>query len=196
MKISNKSYLIIFNVALCLAIVFFVLWPNGKSIIKIFGDINNERINLEKLYLRGQRLKQIKQDFEAVKPLTNDLEKIFLAPGDELKIITTLEDIAAKSGVEQELHIANSQTSKTQSDEFAPDPLMLNLNLKSSFPQLLTYLINLEASDYYISINTMTINNKNADSQAPSIYDITNSKYITTNIKAQVYRFNLAFKNE
>lgn len=191
MTIKNKLYFIISSTACIFILVFFIILPSCRDIKKVSSEIRDEREYLEKLYLRGQHLKEVKKNFKDIEPHINDLEKIFIAPGEEVGFITSLENLAANKGIEQKLELENLLATKgqDQGNELMPyEILPLTLNLQGTFPQLITYLIGLELLDYYVIINSLTITNASVKSTTPIISAIETPDKLTIFLKAQSYR--------
>lgn len=190
MTIKNKLYFIISSTACVFILVFFIILPSCRDIKKVSSEIRDEREYLEKLYLRGQHLKEVKKNFKDIEPHINDLEKIFIAPGEEVGFITSLENLAADKGIEQKLELENLPTAKSKGEEriMPYETLPLTITLQGTFPQLITYLIGLELLDYYVTINSLTIINASVKAATPIISAIEIPDKLTIFLKAQSYR--------
>ena len=92
MSVKRK---IIISVAAVLSVtfivVYFIILPTIRDIKKISDAVYQERVDLEKKYLRGQLLKKTIQDFEKIKPQQEKLAAAFIKEGEELEFITALE---------------------------------------------------------------------------------------------------------
>jgi len=138
-------------------IVVFIIWPTIKDIRKINQDIYNERVALEKKYLRGQLLRKTLKDFEEIKPNINKITAVFVPENKELEFITSLEKIASKNGVEQEIELQAKNIKTEKGIKILP----LKLLIKGNFIQVLKYLKELENLNYYFNISVLSINTQN-----------------------------------
>src|SRR3989338_5790437 len=86
-------------------IVYFIILPTVKDIKKITASVYAERLDLEKKYLRGQLLKATVENFEKVKDQQPLLAGSFVAAGQELNFIQTLEKIANRHQIDQDLKL-------------------------------------------------------------------------------------------
>lgn len=163
-KYSLKKKIIIGPIiflAIIGSIVFFIITPSVNNIKHIKEEVEMQRIDLEKKYIKGQSLKQLKENLKKIKPELEMLNNAFIIKGDELGFITTLENFAHKNNIEQRINIdAFKNLDESQSMQKIP----LNLSLKGKFTNLISYLIDLESSHYYININSLEIPSASAKS--------------------------------
>ena len=154
---STRKKIIILIVAVGLisgSIVYWIILPTMRDIKQITAAVYAERLDLEKKYLRGQLLKKTVADFEQVKDQQAVLTKSFVAAGQELKFIQTLENLASQHQIDQEIKLAADATSQKSADL---SPLPLTLNLKATFNQTMDYLQDLERLNLYIVISSFNI---------------------------------------
>jgi Tfp pilus assembly protein PilO len=150
---------IIFSTSLTLVLtailLIFVAWPSIREIKSLNDQIYYQRLELEKLYQKGQLLKQTLKEYEEVKPTTAALDHIYIKRGEELNFITTLENIASTNKLEQNIRLG-SQDPKKQTNQ-----LPMQLELKGSLSSFVSYLAGLEALDYYLNIDTVRLSGAN-----------------------------------
>lgn len=158
MKARNKilSFLILTTASLT-AVILFIIIPTITDIKKISNSIYLERIDLETKYLKGQLLRKTIKDFENYKNEKEKFKKIFIAQGDELEFITTLEKIATDRQILQSFKIKDSKQ-ETAGYHY---PLNLQIILEGNFFDIMNYLADLEKLDYYFNIyNTSVVAEK------------------------------------
>jgi len=68
----NKIIVIFIATIIGLLIFFIILFPTLKKIRQMTQDTYNLRIALEKLYLRGQSIRESKENYEKVKDKSRD----------------------------------------------------------------------------------------------------------------------------
>lgn len=138
-------------------------WPSIKTIMNLSNQIYGQRMELEKLYQRGQVLKQTLREYEEIRPSIPALNRVYLTKGNELDFITTLEEVALSSGVSHDIKLGATDPKKTTNQ------LAYQLQTGGSITGLIRYLAALESQDFYININTIRISSSlNNDVNVPS----------------------------
>ncbi len=140
---SLSGFILIF---FCL--IYFIVIPTIKDIRAMDNDIEEQRIDLEKKYIKGYSLKQLTENLKKIQPKLSQLDQIFINKNDELKFITTLENEADQAGVIQKINLNPPQAADSQ--KFQKNNLQLST--KGGFHQQLKYLQNLESLSYYINV--------------------------------------------
>ncbi len=140
------------SLAALAALVAFIIWPSVDDIKSLNQVIEGQQAELEQLYTKGRSIKQTLEEYRQVKPTVTTLNNIYVKRGEELKLITTLEQVAHDQGVQQDLTQASS------GDEPQGNTLQLQLHVTGTLPKLITYLGALEALDYYLNINLVRLN--------------------------------------
>lgn len=133
-----------------LGIAAFIIWPSLKEIRLLNEQIYAQRVELEKVYLKGKNLKQTLQEYREIKPTIDTLNAIYLKRGDELAFITNLEALANTHQVNQDLKLG-SPSEKNR------DSLPLQLTFTNTMQQFMRYLVGLEGLNYYINIDTIRL---------------------------------------
>lgn len=151
-------------------VVYFIILPTIQDIKKISDGVYNERMDLEKKYLRGQLLKKTIENFEKVKPEKDRLSSIFIKEGEELKFITKLEEIAAFHNLKQDLGL---QAVKDGGSGFHSVPS--GVSVQGEFINILKYLKDLQQLNYYFNIFSITINSAGEEDS------------ITANLQGEIY---------
>lgn len=165
-KNIHSRVLITISLALLggLVLLGFVAWPSYKQIQKLNEQIYQERVDLEKLYQKGQILKQTIKEYEEVKPVVGKLNDIYLKRNEELAFITKLEDAAQASNIRQHLTLGLQDPKKPANQ------LPVQLQINGRLSDFIAYLQALEAMNYYINIDNLRLS-KNGSSNTPNKED-------------------------
>lgn len=162
---QNLHHIMIVSTALTvtasLVLLGFIAWPSIREIINLNERIYQERVELEKLYRKGQILKQTLQDYQDIKPEISKFTSIYVIPGNELDFISTLEKVAQEQKVDQQITLspADSEAKKTNT-------LPLQLQISGTLASFLKYLAGVEQLDYYLNIDTLRLTNYQKRSSA------------------------------
>lgn len=134
----------------------FLVVPMRSDILTINEDTVDARIELEKQYLNGQLLRKTQNQFESVKPRLPQMEAAILKKGQELFLITTLEELAIKHGLIQKLSMSDLNFSD---DAEITDvvPMSIRVDLTGNYDQVLGFLSETEQLDFYINWDSVSI---------------------------------------
>ncbi len=138
--------------ALFAIIVAFVVVPSVQDILTLKYDIQEERAKLEESYAKGLSLRKTKLQLISIQEDVEQLEQSMLRPGQELFLITTLEDIATSKNLEQEIVMDDLPDDVSQLIK-----LPLQVELKGRFSDILFYVIEVERLDFYINWKKVTM---------------------------------------
>ncbi len=134
---------------LVLIILFGIVVPTLGYIKKTSDESYKLRMFLEQKYEQSLRSRITRKKLEEIKSSIANFYPFLFKPGDELKLITFLEVLAAKHKITQT--IANSTLDKIGSSQI----VSISMNLGGSYTDILKYIAELEASNYFIYINQM-----------------------------------------
>ncbi|GEM_PF-3259905 len=179
-KMLLKYGLLIGSLLVLLIIIFITVIPSIKKIMLLNSNIFEERRQLEEIYLKGQSLNAAKEKYTAIKKEIAQLDDVFLARGDELKLITALEQIAKDNQVTQNLDINNKKNAPQ-------NKISISLEVHGTYPNLLNYLQAIEALNLYLNIESgsfanLTTNITNNDNKKISL-----EPTITLHLEGYVY---------
>jgi Tfp pilus assembly protein PilO len=170
------SFLIIFFSIFTIIIYYFLInkeinkiQQNKISIIQKKNDIESQ-INKEKN--KSILISKIKD----IEPEIKKLDAIFINKNKELEFITTIEGIAQKNNVTQEIVLNNNQ--KKEETDYIKIPIILNVH--GNFSNIMNYLETLEKNKYGINIKLISIFNNDEDLTIAK-------KNISMNISANTY---------
>jgi len=158
-------------------VIYFLIYPAIVDIQKIGQDIENQRIDLEKRYVRGQSLNKLSRDLKNIEPSLAVLDDVFIDQNRALEFVTTLEDVAGKSGVSQKINLMTDKSTK----EFDYMKTPLQIAVQGDFASILRYITGLESLNYYININTIDIARNSGDNNSPA------SKNVAVQITADTF---------
>lgn len=140
-----------FILALTGVIIFFIILPTAKEIKKMKNLIYNERVDLEKKYMRGQLLNKVIKNFESVKAEKDRLNSVFVNEGQELEFVTTIEKNASENNLTQEIQMKSSK------DNGSYVSSALGINTSGTFLNTLKYINELGRMNYNFNINSISI---------------------------------------
>ncbi len=154
-NLKKKIYLslLVFLIIILILIIFIVV-PTIRDIKNMSNKIEEQRLDLEKKYIKGQSLKQLAENLEKIEPELVKLNQIFINQNRELEFITTLEEIAAKNNINQKINLGAVSAAENQNFKKST----LQLYTSGSFTDQMNYLLSLEALNYYININSIDLN--------------------------------------
>ena len=148
--------------AIILCLIYFIVIPTAEEIKAMGNNIERQRLDLEKKYIKGQSLKQLMENFEKIEPKLEYLDKIFANKNRELEFITSLENEANKNQVAQKINLSAPQAIQNQNFQ----KIKLQLATEGKFIRQLKYLIDLESLSYYINIKSLELSSLQAGKQA------------------------------
>lgn len=137
-----------FSGLLALAIALAVIWPTANYIKKINDETYNLRSYLEKKYENVIHLRSAVKNITAVKETVASFTGHIFHAGEELKLITELENIAARNHVTQKIDSSNI-------DKITDNRISIGLSASGNYRDLLRYLADLEQSPYFLNIEDL-----------------------------------------
>lgn len=154
MKIERKDlirYLLLLAVFAVIIFVFFC--PNLNKLIKIEDTFSAKLKNLEnRLTDKNSTIGQT-EEMRSLKSQFPDLNKLFYQEGDELSLITKLEEFAASNDLEQMISL-------NPKIEMLADNLKviaISLKVDGSFINFLNYLQQLKTLNHQLTIENFDI---------------------------------------
>lgn len=158
-KIFNQSELV--KLAIFFTIFFFVLFafnlPFAARVDDFYVKLKTEEQKLAAQYKAGSNLDKTQADYSSIAAHIPEAKDLFTKSGQELKLITDLEKLAAAHNLTQKLNL--SPATVKYSDQL--EALTLELALKGSFNDLVAYLEDLAKRHFSLNvsgINLMQVN--------------------------------------
>ena len=164
-KINLKNKIIAMPIGFVLIIfglIYFIVVPTIVDIKTVGGEIEEQRIDLEKKYNNGISLRQLTENLKIIEPKLSLLDKIFINKNRELEFITTIENEANEARVSQKINLISPET--TEKQEFQKNNLQLLT--KGGFNEQLKYLMNLESLSYYINVKSLELSPADSNKEA------------------------------
>jgi len=175
-KLSLKNKIIIslgLFILILASIIYFIIIPTMDDIQTIENEIEQQRIDLEKRYIKGQSLRQLTDNLEIIEPQLTTLDQIFIAQDQELEFITTLEQLAEDNNISQKINLTiNDKLDNTYQE------IPVKISARGNYLNLMNYLTDLEALNYYINISSLDLSSSAQASSLPT----PGEEIITSNI--------------
>lgn len=160
MKKRKEIYFIISWVLLTIMVLLVFILPNMKKLTAVAEKVKVKENKLEAMQKSGQNKKETEANYKLIKENISQIEGIIPKRGDELSFITALEEISTKNHLTQKMNIFISDETKTGTQQLTTaeiTALPFQLTLDGNFYSFLTYLTDLEASNYYLNIEKIQI---------------------------------------
>lgn len=156
LSIQKKvSIFIVFFSALSAAIIIFVIWPAIQRIIELRDQTYQLRLYLEKKYERSARLHNSLETIQQLKKTTANYGDYQFKKGDELKLITALENIAEKNKVQQNV---DSSSFDVEGGKQAS----LSVTITGNYDDCVRYLADLENRvPYFLNVDSINLSPSN-----------------------------------
>lgn len=170
MKKNKELYIIFLWAILIFVVTFIFIVPNIKKIKAIAQEVTETEKQLQVLQKSGQNKKEAEQNYDLIKKDISTLETIIPQRGQELSLITALEEMANQNNLQQKMNIYLSD------DKSAKNPpgniqttdknlLPFQLAIDGNLINFLNYLNDWEKLNYYLNITSIKIN----QSQTPVV---------------------------
>ncbi len=150
-NIERKTILIlIFFLISTLLVLFGIMWPTIRYISKVNKETIQLREYLEKKYENTQAVRSSKKMIVEANSIMTEYQKHLFFKGDELKLITMLENLATENNITQKIDSSNL-------DAIKGDSVNISLSLNGDYENIINYLAALEKKDYFINISMLRI---------------------------------------
>ncbi len=151
---KKKIYLLVATCLLAvILIVLFIVIPTIDDIENLNQGIQDQLLAIERRYLQLRGAKRT-IDLNKIKADTSKLSAIFVQKNQELEFITTLESLATKNNLEQQIQLNPRSTNLLETIKITP----IQITLSGDFLDTLKYLSDLEKLNYYINLNSFFFN--------------------------------------
>lgn len=138
---------------LLVGIILLIGWPALQEIRLIRTQVYEERVRLEKLYVRGQLQKKVRDNYAKIQDEISFLDNILLKENQELQYITAVEQAAVEQNVGLKINIGESK----RAPESPLSTLAVNFELNGRWTDILRTLERLEAIPYYTNIKETSV---------------------------------------
>lgn len=183
-SIKNKLIIAVISILLVLiAISIGVIYPATKKIGELNNSIAKIQNEMEQKYENSQKLRRTMRELDDIENETKKFEKATIKLGDELIIITELENLALKHNIDQTLNvsfISNAAKIKKPGTEYYELSFLNN----AFFENHINYLNDLENLPYYVIIKNIRLEKRqgnmlNDSEKAPVTLSFNAKIYVT-----------------
>lgn len=130
-----------------------VILPSLLSIGTIREDIASTQLLMEHRYQQRQVLSSLATNLQTIRGTAGSLNGYAIHEGEELLFIQSLEDIAAKEGVEQDIRLETvNQKDLTAWEKVVP----FSITLKGRYADLLDYVRTTESLPYLLQLDALS----------------------------------------
>ncbi len=154
-KISPKLRSIIFLAVFLLGDLFvltFIIHKAVKEIYTLNQAINQERAKLEEKYQKRKSARLTVENFNKIRKELPNLETSVIHAGDELNLVTSLEEAASKNNISQKINLSPRENKKDFGDR-----INITLNIDGSFQDFLRYLNDIERMKIMLIVDNINI---------------------------------------
>ncbi len=130
---------------------FGILTPTLINIRKTSRESLKLRLHLEQKYQDSLNSRITRKKLNEIKNAVTNFENFIFKSGDELRLITFLENSATKHNITPA--ITSSNLDKISNSHLA----IISMNLKGDYNNILKYITELETSNYFIQIKQLQI---------------------------------------
>jgi len=135
------------------AVVYFVIFPSIRDIKNIKNEIESQRLELERRYVKGQSLRKMTEKLKRAEEKVYVLDQVFIGPDAGLEFITALEGAAGKNGVNQKINLLSQAPVDNGFYKIVP----LQLSSQGEISRQMSYLVSLETLNYYVNIKSLEL---------------------------------------
>lgn len=163
MKKNKELYLIFIWTVLIFVVIFVFIVSNIKKIKAIAQEVTETEKYLQALQSSGQSKKEAEENYRLIKKDIPTLATVILQRGQELSLITSLEEIANQNNLQQKMNIylSDSKTTNTlpkENQTIDNNSFPFQLTIDGNLINFLNYLNDLEKLNYYLNITSIKIN--------------------------------------
>jgi len=140
------------------AVIYFVIFPSVRDIKNIKNEIESQRMELERRYIKGQSLRKMTEKLERAEEKIHVLDQVFIGQDAGLGFVTALEGVAEKNGVNQKINLLSQSPVDNGFYKMVP----LQLSSGGSANQQMNHLVSLETLNYYVNIKSLELSSGSA----------------------------------
>lgn len=145
---DKKILIMLFLMTIIISIIgIFVLYPTITQIRDINQETTNIKRYLETKHQNTISIRQSREKSENIKETVASYLNYIFYTGEELKLITTLEEVAKKTNVEQNIKNYKLENNK----------IILNTTINGDYLSILEYIRGIESVNYFINIDDLTM---------------------------------------
>lgn len=175
MTLTLKQKLLIYILVIIFGLLVIgglIVWPTVSHILSLQRDITILQLDMENRYEKMQKLRKSLQELDEIKTVVNQMDKLSIKQGEELSVITQLEQIALDHNIEQNTNLNFVDTSKEKikpKDKPAlPQYYKFSFLNNGYFAEHIHYLEDLERLPYYFIINNLSFEKRKNEIDTPN----------------------------
>lgn len=134
-------------------VIYFVIFPSVRDIRNIKNEIESQRQELERRYVKGQSLRKMTEKLERAAEKIYVLDQVFIGQDAGLEFVTALEGVAEKNGINQKINLLSQAPVDNGFYKMVP----LQLSSQGEAARQMNYLVSLETLNYYINIKSLEL---------------------------------------
>ncbi len=151
LNLTKKIIIRVILLSVLALLVLAIFLPILNYIKKTSDESYKLRVFLEQKYEQSLRSRITKKKLDSIKNTATNFYPFLFKPGDELKLITFLENVSAKHKITQVITASNL-------DKIGKNHLAnISMNLSGNYTDILKYLAEIDASDYFLYINRLQL---------------------------------------
>ena len=154
-KAIKKNYLFSGLLVAFIIIISILLYPLYNNIIILNQEIHDKRIQLAIYQQQRSNLEKSRRDYNKIRNDIVNISRIFIDKERILDLVDIMESIAMENSIIQNINISNTDQLETN------DSLTINITLIGNWPNIITYLGDLEKLDYYLTLNDLNFKQDN-----------------------------------
>lgn len=144
---------------LLLVMSLLVIYPAWLKIVTIKNEISAEKINLEKKLEMGMNANKIKNELKTVEESISVLDTIFIAQGNELTLLSSIEALAAQNNVT--VTLKPDFKGVAMAGNITRTPLIISAT--GSFKNIMSFLNSLDGTVFYFNADTISLSKADKD---------------------------------
>jgi Tfp pilus assembly protein PilO len=152
MLILSHEKKVIIAIGIFLAVVIAIgagtIYPTIIRIRAVNHDALNLQVYLEKRYENARQMRSSMKQIKIIQEAVAHYNQYLFFAGDELRLITELENLANQNQLEQRIENSNFTMDSSRH-------LNIGLTITGSYQPLLQYLTDLESQDYFLNITQL-----------------------------------------
>ncbi|MCX6779034.1 MAG: hypothetical protein NTU97_02275, partial [Candidatus Magasanikbacteria bacterium] len=183
----EKKFIVLISAIVLVFVLIggLIIFPQYSKIKETNTQITALRQELETKYERAKQYHKSQTNLATAKKLTDEVKTRFLKKGEEIKLITILENKADALGLRQDLKLSSTYTKLPNN----LSSIGLEIIITGDYKKTIEYLDFIQKNTFYISLDNLTITKS---SPPPSTTDknkiVTSPDTLTTfNLTTTVY---------
>src|SRR3989339_385788 len=151
LNFETKTKIFVTGLGIIMVVVIVgAILPTARDIYGINRDTLNLKNYLDQKYKNVMTLRRSSQKIDDIKKQTDIFSATLYHHGDELKLITFLENTATNNKLTQKIQAPNLDKPENKI-------IKLSLSLNGAYPDILKYLSDLEKAPYFLVLNRIQV---------------------------------------